>query len=125
MTCISESDDEDLLDDGNIPAVWKQIIPLLDRDGANQEKLKLMTDKWYACIYIPPSTNSKRKADAPQLIFGRVTPTLFLMENGYHKLQINCCKPYDLEGKPGTVEEYSRRMEFQSVRHNRLGNQKH
>ena len=57
MTCISESDDEDLLDDGNIPAVWKQIIPLLDRDGANQEKLKLMTDKWYACIYIPPSTN--------------------------------------------------------------------
>ena len=111
MSYFSESEsDDDLLDERNVPVVWKLLLPFLhpDQAQANQEKLKLLVGKWFACVYTEPSTNSKRKADAQQLIFGPATPTLFSMEHGYHTLQINCCRPYDLEKKPITVEEYAK-----------------
>jgi hypothetical protein len=101
-----DSDDKDLMDENNIPVVWKSLKPLLDPEQANKEKLSLLVDKWFACIYTSPVVKSKRKAATPQFIFGPATASLFSMENGHYTLQINSCRPYDLESKLNVVEEY-------------------
>ena len=99
----SDDEEEILLVREGIPVVWKTLISVCEK---GEECLK---GKWFACIYHPLPRNSKHKAPSPSLIFG--TLISIYVKSGRHFVQIDCCKPYDLDQRGDTVEEYETKGE--------------
>ena len=95
--CSRENTDAQLFTQKGIPIVWKYVL----------ENPNALAKKWFACIYQPRISSSKRKVLAAQLILG---PALSCsVAHGQYVVKIDCCKPYDMLTRPDTVEEYARK----------------